>query len=128
MAHELLGRGWSFPITVDGAGQIVEAAEDDKVRQAIELVLRTAPGERMMRPDFGCGIHDLVFDTLTDELLGRVRAEVAQALATWEPRIDVLGVAARQDPDERVRLLIEIAYRVRSTNSRFNLVFPFYVD
>lgn len=128
MAREFLGRGWSFPIAVDADGRIAEASEDDKVRQAIETILRTARGERVMRPDFGCGIHDLVFDTLTDEMIGRVQAEVAEALGKWEPRITVLGVVAQQDPDERTRLLVEIDYRVRSTNSRFNLVFPFYVQ
>jgi len=127
MAREFLGCGWSFPVTaLDGF--IVEACEDDKIRQAIEVILRTAPGERVMRPDFGCGIHTLVFDTLTNEMLGRVHSEVSQALAKWEPRIDVLGIAAQQDVNERTRLLIEIDYRIRSTNSRFNLVFPFYVD
>ena len=81
-----------------------------------------------MRPDFGCGIHDLVFDTMSDEMVGRVESEVADALGTWEPRITVLEVTAQPDPDERTRLLVEIDYRIRSTNSRFNLVFPFYVQ
>lgn len=128
MAREFLGGGWSFPITAGADGRIVEAREEDKVRQAIETILRTARGERVMRPDFGCGIHDLVFDSLSDEMIGRVQAEVAEALGRWEPRITVLGVVAQQDPDERTRLLVEIDYRIRSTNSRFNLVFPFYVQ
>ena len=128
MAREFLGRGWSFPVVLDATGAIAEASEEDKVRQSIELVLRTAPGERMMRPDFGCGIHDLVFDVISDDLLGRVLGAVSTALATWEPRIDVLGVDAQQDSLDPTRLLIEIDYRVRSTNSRFNLVFPFYVQ
>lgn len=128
MAREFLGLGWSFPIAVDEDGRIVEASEEDKVRQAIETILRTARGERVMRSELGCGVHDLVFDTLSDEMLGRVQAEVAEALGRWEPRIAVLGVVAQQDPDERTRLLVEIDYRIRSTNSRFNLVFPFYVQ
>lgn len=128
MAREFLGRGWSFPIATDGDGRVVESSEEEKVREAIEMILRTAPGERMMRPDFGCGIHDLVFDTMSDEMIGRVQSEVADALGKWEPRIAVLGVTSQQDPDERTRLLVEIDYRIRSTNSRFNLVFPFYVQ
>lgn len=128
MAREFLGRGWRFPIGVDDDGRIGEASEEDKVRQAIETILRTSRGERVMRPDFGCGIHDLVFDALSDEMLGRVQAEVSDALGKWEPRITVLGVVAQQDPQERTRLLVEIDYRIRSTNSRFNLVFPFYVQ
>jgi phage baseplate assembly protein W len=128
MARELLGRGWRFPIGVDRDGRIAGESEDEKVRQAIVMILRTAPGERMMRPDFGCGIHDLVFESLSDELVGRVRTEVTQALATWEPRADVLRVQVQPDREIATRLLIEIEYRVRSTNSRFNLVFPFYVQ
>ena len=128
MAREFLGRGWNFPIELDGKGQIAEAYEDDKVRQAIEIILRTSPGERMMHPDFGCGIHELVFDMISDDLLGRVVNEVSGALAKWEPRIDVLRVDSRQDANDPTRLLIEVDYRVRSTNSRFNLVFPFYVQ
>ncbi|HEY0989757.1 MAG TPA: GPW/gp25 family protein [Kofleriaceae bacterium] len=127
MTPTFLGTGWSFPVDVDG-GRITEASDDDKVCQAIQLILRTAPGERVMRPDFGCGIHDIVFDTLSEEMLGRVQREVSEALAKWEPRIDVLRVTALQDPENWTRLLVEIDYRVRSTNSRFNLVFPFYVD
>jgi phage baseplate assembly protein W len=128
MAHEFEGRGWQFPIGVDDAGAIVEAREEDKVRQSIEIILRTAPGERVMRPDFGCGIHDLVFDTVSGAMIGRVASVVAGALATWEPRIDVLSVHPQPDTEDRTRLLIEINYRLRSSNSRFNLVFPFYVE
>jgi phage baseplate assembly protein W len=128
MAHEFEGRGWQFPIRADDAGAIVEAREEDKVRQSIEIILRTAPGERVMRPDFGCGIHDLVFDTISGAMVGRVASVVAGALATWEPRIDVLSVRPQQDTEDPTRLLIEINYRLRSSNSRFNLVFPFYVQ
>ena len=128
MAHEFEGRGWQFPIRVDDAGAIAEAGEEAKVRQSIEIILRTAPGERVMRPDFGCGIHDLVFDTISGAMIGRVASVVAGALATWEPRIDVLSVRSQQDTEDPTRLLIEINYRLRSSNSRFNLVFPFYVQ
>jgi len=137
MASEFLGRGWSFPVTFDAADAaqdpaksrgIAEASGEDKVRQAIEIILRTAPGERVTRPDFGCSIHELVFDTLGGDMIGRVESAISSALATWEPRIDVLAIAAQQDPDDPTRLLIEINYRIRSTNSRFNLVFPFYVQ
>jgi Bacteriophage baseplate protein W len=128
MAHEFEGHGWRFPIGLDASGAIADASEDNKVRQSIEIILRTAPGERVMRPDFGCQIHDLVFDTISGAMVGQVASVVASALATWEPRIDVLSVNPRQDTDDPTRLLIEIQYRLRSTNSRFNLVFPFYVQ
>ena len=127
MTHEFLGRGWSLPIGVDH-GRISEASDDDKVRQAIEIILRTAPGERVAQPDFGCGIHSLVFETFSADMLGRVVGNVSSSLATWEPRIDVLDVTARQDTDQPNRILIEIDFQVRSTNSRLNLVFPFYVQ
>jgi phage baseplate assembly protein W len=128
MAREFLGSGWAFPVDLAADATIALATEEDKVRQSIELVLRTAPGERPMRPDFGCGIHELVFEAVGNAMIGRVIAAVSSALATWEPRIDVLDVSAQQDSDDPTRLLIEIDYRVRSTNSRFNLVFPFYVQ
>jgi uncharacterized protein len=127
MAHEFLGRGWGFPIAAS-TGRIVEVSQDAKIRQAIEIILRTAPGERVTRPDFGCGIHDLVFETLSNDMLGRVISAVTTALATWEPRIDVLAVNPQQDADQPNRILIEIDYQIRSTNSRLNLVFPFYVQ
>jgi phage baseplate assembly protein W len=131
MAREFLGRGWSFPVRLDGNGQIAASpveSPEDKVRQSVEIILRTAPGERMMRPDFGCGIHNLVFDSINDDLLSQVLSQVSDALTRWEPRIELLGVDARQDSDTPNRLLIEIDYLVRTTNSRFNLVFPFYVQ
>ena len=128
MAREFQGRGWRFPVVLDDAGSIADAREEDKVRQSIEIILRTAPGERVMRPDFGCGIHELVFDTISGAMVGRVVGAVTSALASWEPRIDVLGVDAQPDPEDPTRLLIEIDYRIRTTNSRFNLVFPFYVQ
>lgn len=139
MANEFQGSGWQFPIALDSTvnpatgqlanpGTIAIASEEDKVRQSIEIILRTTPGERVMRPTFGCGIHDLVFDSLGGELVGRVISVVASALTTWEPRIDVIDVSAQQDSDDPTRLLIEIDYRLRTTNSRFNLVFPFYVQ
>jgi len=128
MAREFEGRGWRFPISLDDAGAIAEAREEDKVRQSIEIILRTAPGERVMRPDFGCRIHDLVFDTVSGAMIGRVATAVASALATFEPRIDVLNINPQQDTEDPTRLLIEINYRLRSSNSRFNLVFPFYVQ
>ena len=127
MAQEFLGCGWSFPIAVD-SGRIVQAGQDDKIRQAIELILRTAPGERVTRPDFGCGIHDLVFEGFSNAMLGSVISSVSTALASWEPRIDVLDVTPQQDTEQPNRILIEIDYRVRSTNSRLNLVFPFYLQ
>lgn len=122
------GTGWAFPVGCDPErGVRLTADGAEAIRQSIRLILGTAPGERVMRPDFGCGIHDVVFDVNDHGTAGRASRSVREALARWEPRIDVLDVYAAPDPAERNRLLIEINYRVRSTNSRFNLVYPFYV-
>ncbi len=98
------------------------------IRQSIWTILSTAPGERVMRPDFGCGIHDMVFGPNDAATANAVAGAVQRALSRWEPRIDVLDVYAAADPADRRRLLVEINYQIRSTNSRFNLVYPFYLD
>ena len=123
-----LGIGWSFPIALDREGQMRMAPPDDGIRQSIWTILSTSPGERVMRPDFGCGLHDLVFGVNSAGTATAVGRAVRDALATWEPRIDVLDVFAVPDPAESNLLLIEINYQVRSTNSRFNLVYPFYLE
>jgi phage baseplate assembly protein W len=129
MAADFLGRGWSFPVALDdGSGQIAMSQDEQKIRQSIWLILSTAPGERVMRPDFGCGIHALVFETIGAGTMGRLASEVTQALTLWEPRIEVDGVDVQPDATEPGRLLITITYRVPSTNSRFNFVYPFYVS
>ena len=124
---DFLGRGWAYPVRLDPAtGQVATAAHEEDIRQAIRIIVETAAGERVMRPDFGCGIHELVFETLDSATLQRVRSVVQAALVRFEPRIEVLGVNV--DPAEAVegRLLIELEYRVRRTNQVGNLVFPFY--
>lgn len=96
------------------------------VEQAMLLVLGTAKGERPMRPEFGCGIHDLVFGTVDQALAGAVAFEVTQSLTRWVPRIEVSDVDVRPDPTSPATLLVDVSYRVRSTNDQRNLVFPFY--
>ena len=124
--NEFLGRGWTFPLRLDGAGGFALTDGDDDIDEAMRLILGTAPGERPMRPEYGCGIHDLVFDTIDASLAGRVAADVRASLTRWEPRADVVNVAAEPDPADPHTLLISIGYRVKSTNDRRNLVFPFY--
>ena len=124
-----LGRGWSFPVRIDESYQIQLVSDPEEgTRQSIWVILSTAPGERVMRPDFGCGIHELVFGVNDARTAGAVTVAVRAALALWEPRIDVLDVYAAPDPSRPNRLLVEINYRVRATNSRFNLVYPFYLE
>jgi uncharacterized protein len=131
---DFLGRGWSFPVTVDGDGRVAMTGSDDSIRQSIWSILSTAPGERVMRPAFGCPLHDLVFAVNDHATAAEVSAAVREALAIWEPRVDVIdvvatpGAASTADPDAPEVLLIAIDYEVRATNSRFNLVYPFYME
>jgi uncharacterized protein len=123
---DFTGRGWSFPLRLDGAGSFALSGGEQELDEAIRLILGTAYGERPMRPEYGCGIHDLVFDTVDAGLAGRVAAEVRASLTRWEPRVDVAEVEASPDPDQPHVLRIAVSYRVKATNDRRNLVFPFY--
>jgi phage baseplate assembly protein W len=102
--------------------------DDERIRQSIWLILATAPGERVMLPGFGCGVHDLVFQPNTVAVRGSVQAEVTDALTRWEPRIDVIDVAASAPADQPEVMLIEIQYRIRATNSFYNLVYPLFIS
>jgi Bacteriophage baseplate protein W len=124
---ELLGSGLSFPLTVDRRGGIALASGETDVDQAIEIILSTAPGERPMRPEFGCGVHDFVFDTVDAATVGRLETEVRRALDRWEPRIDVESIDFDLSRMIDGQLLINIGYRIRSTNHKRNLVYPFYI-
>jgi phage baseplate assembly protein W len=127
MHVDFLGRSWNFPVAGDH-GRMALADSSDSISQSIWIILATAPGERMMRPDFGCGIHNLVFAVNDITTRTRVVQEVRNALIRWEPRIDVLDVSVEtKGPDGEV-LLINIQYRARSTNNMFNMVFPFYLE
>ena len=128
MDYEFLGVGWNSLVALDDDNQIAMAGYEERVRQSILTILGTARGERVMRPDFGCGIHNLVFAVNSAATAGRAASEVRSALVLWEPRIDILDVAVAPDRDAPNRLLITIEYRVRTTNSRFNLVYPFYLE
>jgi phage baseplate assembly protein W len=100
----------------------------EKVRQGIWILLSTAPGERQMMPEYGCGIHDLVFQANTEALRGLVEAKVRAALIRWEPRIDVIHVRVETPPEARNYLLIRIDYRLRANNSFYNLVYPYFIN
>jgi phage baseplate assembly protein W len=121
-----LGRGFAFPPgTTDGAVRLSEYEED--VRQAIRIILDTEPGERVMRPDFGAGLRALAFEPLNTNTLALARHRVERALVVWEPRIDQVTVSASADP-ARAMLTLDIAYRIRTTNTFYNLVYPFYLQ
>ncbi len=126
LADDFVGRGWKFPLRIDSTGAFALSSGDEDVAESIRLILGTSPGERPMRPEFGCPIHELIFDTVDASLAGRVASLVEAALTRWEPRIDVLGVTASPDPAAPHVLRIAVDYRISATNDRRNLVFPFY--
>jgi phage baseplate assembly protein W len=129
-----LGTGWGFDLASGGVGPdgtthgIAEASGEAKIRQSIWILLSTAPGERIGRPDFGCGVHDLVFATRTAGTMGEIARAVTEAIRRWEPRVDVLSVDARPHPGDAMGILVDIRYQVRATNSRANFVYPFYLS
>ncbi len=126
MNKDFLGRGWAFPVGVDSRGGIAMAGGQEDIEQSIRVIMETAPGERVMRPEFGCGIHNLVFAPNSPTTAGLVAYHVQEALGRWEPRIKVEAVNVHPDQNRDAVLLIEIRYTVRKTNDRRNLVYPFY--
>ncbi len=128
MPNEFLGKGWKFPVQVDDTGKIALSDYEQDVRESIRIILLTSRGERVMRPEFGAGLHDYVFDTMSATTIGSIQATIHDALVEWEPRIKVLAVDVEPDVDEIGKLLVNLDYRVRATNTRFNLVFPFYLE
>jgi phage baseplate assembly protein W len=127
MTKSFLGVGVGFPFRFDEKNAIATAQYEESVRQAIWIILGTSKGERVMRPDFGCGIYDLVFEVNSATTSGKVAQAVREALLVQEPRIDVRNVQVGA-PDGGATLLIEIEYEVRATNNVFNLVYPFYLE
>lgn len=126
-AANFVGRGFAWPMRVDNTGSIAMTSGTLGLDDAIRVVLMTAPGERLMRPQFGCRIWDLVFEPITANLLGLIAQAVREALAQWEPRIEVEDVTPVQDEKQPGTVQVAIRYRVKATNDRRNLVYPFYV-
>jgi phage baseplate assembly protein W len=127
--REFLGRGWSFPIALDESGDIHLAVHEEDIAQAIRIILSTNLGERAMRPDFGSGLREMVFAPMSTTTMALVQQRVHRALIEWEPRIDVNEVKVGfdgRDPSAG-RLSVDISYRVRATNTFYNLVYPFYL-
>jgi phage baseplate assembly protein W len=124
---DFIGRGLAWPMQVDSSGSIRLTRGPEELDSSLRMVLVTAPGERLMRPEFGCRIHELVFEPVNANTLGRMTQAVRDALTRWEPRIDVEAVTVKADLDVSGLVHISIDYRIRATNDRRNLVYPFYV-
>lgn len=123
-----LGLGLAFPLAVDANGALATVAYEEDIRQSIRIILATNPGERVMRPEFGAGLRDFVFEPADTGTMHRIRQRVQEALIDWEARIDVLEVAVTLDTATKSTVFIRITYRVRASNSLANLVYPFYLQ
>lgn len=124
---DFVGRGFRWPLDVDHTGAIAMTNGAEDLDRSIALILMTAPGERLMRPEFGCRIWELLFEPITINLLGRINAYVRQALEMWEPRVRVDDVVAQPTDDYSSLVDVQVVYTVLATNDRRNLVYPFYV-
>jgi len=126
-AEAFLGCGVAFPVAVGDKGSVALAQYEEDIHQAIRIILDTDPGERVMRPDFGAGLRALLFEPINTQTIALARHRVEQALILWEPRID--NIAVKVDSQPKIGLLnIDIRYRVRTTNTFYNLVYPFYLQ
>ncbi len=124
---DFLGRGWKFPVKVED-GKILSSEGEDSIRESIRIILSTAKGERVMRPDFGCGINELVFAPIKTSTATLIDFHIREALLIWEPRIEVLKVTVTSDENEKNTLIINIEYMVKASNTKSNLVYPFYLE
>jgi phage baseplate assembly protein W len=124
-----LGRGWSYPVRRnDAADDVLVVEHEEDVRQAVRIILETGRGERVMRPDFGAGLDDFLFEPLNTTTLALIRHRVEEALITWEPRIRIVEIDVAPSAAQPARIDIKIDYVVRATNTFYNLVYPFYVQ
>ena len=127
MPQKIIGRGWAFPLQVNAQGSIALTHARDEIDQAIHIILSTSPGERVMRPTFGCRLQDLVFAPNNSQTAAQARRYVEEALGMWEPRINLLQVDVQQDRDAANCLVIRIQYEIKATHDRRSLVYPFYL-
>jgi phage baseplate assembly protein W len=127
MTNDIVGSGWTFPPSIDAQGGIALTNEISELEQSIIIILTTSPGQRVMRPTFGCRLHELIFAPNNSQTAARAQRFVEDALRMWEPRMTVVEVEARPDPDNAQNLLITIQYEVKATHDRRSLVHPFYL-
>ncbi len=124
---DFIGRGWSFPVQMNARGGILLNTGVDEINASLRMIIGTAQGERVMRPQFGCRIWDLLFQPIDANTIGQIEVAVREAIQQWEPRIDLVEVKPVPDPEHDGLVNVEISYVMRPTNDTRNLVFPFYV-
>ena len=127
MTNDIVGRGWAFPPSIDAQGSLALTSDYSELDQSIIIILTTSPGQRVMRPSFGCRLHELIFAPNNSQTAAQARRFVEQALARWEPRIRVVEIETGPDPDNADRLMIQIDYEVKVTHDLRSLVYPFYL-
>lgn len=125
---EFLGKGWKFPIRINGRGGLSYVSGEESIAEAIWIILSTPPRTRIMEPEFGCGIHNYLFAPNNPNVRALIMHEVTRALMRWEPRIDVLNVRADSESETPNTLFIRVDYRVRANNATHNIVYPFYIN
>lgn len=125
--NKIIGSGFAFPMQIDALGGVEISSDDENIRQSMMCIIGTAPGERMMRPTFGCAIHDILFEPNTAVTAAKIEYEVKRALVEFEPRIGDVEVEAMPDDNEQSRMNVTISYTIRKTNTKANLVYPFYL-
>jgi len=126
-ADDIVGRGFTFPMQLDSRGGFALTNERSEIEQALRIIIMTEPGTRVMRPTFGCKIHDLIFAPNDSATQAQARRYVIEAIRMWEPRVEVVEVETYADADYPNRLMVEVTYRVKVTNDERSLVYPFYL-
>src|SRR5215470_1918530 len=125
---DIIGQGWKFPIKVNAKGGLDWSEGADRIRDSIWLILSTSLGERVMRPEFGAGLKDYVFESNSDVVRAELASAIRKALVTWEPRIELVALSVNPSPDQDSQVLIALDYQIRDTNELYNMVYPFYLQ
>lgn len=128
MNRNILGKGWKFPVGIDVHGNISMSSYEKSIEDSIRIILNTAPGERVMHPDFGCKINEIIFFPNSSRTISLAVRYIEDAIVKWEPRVILKSVDGTPDPENPVKINISISYEIRSVNTFFNMVYPFYLE
>jgi len=128
MSRNILGKGWAFPVSPDIKGNVKFSGYEKSIEESIRIILNTTPGERLMHPDFGCMINEMVFAPNRPQSITQAEHYVRESIIKWEPRVILKEVSGEPDPDNETVINIKIHYEIRSVNTFFNMVYPFYLE